>query len=175
MNLFTDLQQLIKQYLAPHRRRQNRLVWLTGLIDLESAFGDFFEWRNKYRYKTRVTSQIFVLENHLSRSFSPYLFAVRNYPDNFVPIGNNDEDNFWIALGTETTGKERYLPFALTDENPDSSTGDFYVEISGKAEAGKLEFVIPEELTVRIRAEIEKYKLADKKFNIIVKTIKPNA
>ena len=174
MNLYIDLQQLITQYLAPHRRRKNRLTWLKTLTDLEKTFNDFFEWRDKYRYETAVTSQIFVLENHLNRKFGHFRFAVRNYPDILVPLGNNDESEFYrITLDSDTESENYYKPFALTGETSVKGDSHFYVEVSGNPSQEKtLPVILHQKTKNLIRIEVDKYKQANKKFDIITKGIK---
>ena len=41
MNIILNFKEIIRQYVAPHRRQQNRLRWLWALADLESVWDAF--------------------------------------------------------------------------------------------------------------------------------------
>ena len=57
MNIILNFKELIRQYVAPHRRQPVRLAWLQALADLEGLWASFTAWRDYYRYKVHVTSQ----------------------------------------------------------------------------------------------------------------------
>lgn len=69
MNIVLNFKEIVRQYVAPHRRQPNRLGWLWALVDLESVWDAFVAWRDYYRYKVHVTSQHKSLEGHLNKTF----------------------------------------------------------------------------------------------------------
>lgn len=152
MNIIIDVKRLIRQYISPLRRQPNRLKWLYSLISLQSVFDSFHKWRANYRYKVRVTSQIFALTYHLRLIFKTDII-IQSYVDSYVTIGNDNEETHWKAFGLED--ENIFISFPLTGENTFSfDNSDFVV-------------VAPADVDiVQLRGEIDKYKLADKIYSI---------
>lgn len=172
MNPVIDIKRLVRQYVAPHRRNGMRLGWLRSLIDLQDKFDCFSIWRDEYRYRVQINSQTLTLTLHLRSKFNSREINIESYSDNDVLIGNNNEPNYWkeIALNQQEEtefletakdeDKKPYLiPFPLSDENAASTYTDFFVEIPKELEE-KME---------QIGAEVDKYKLANKTFSILIK------
>ncbi|MFR9545361.1 MAG: hypothetical protein SNJ29_07260 [Rikenellaceae bacterium] len=149
MNININFKELIRQYIAPHRRQTNRLNWLWALIDLSSVWQSWVEWRDYYKYKIHVTSQQAALLGHLINCFGSGIL-IKSYDDNFLEVGLNDEEAHWVWF-------DPYQEVALEGE----STTTFE----------DVDFIVYAPSTVDLdllSAEIEKYKLADKAYKIIV-------
>ena len=97
MNIILNFKEIVRQYVAPHRRQQNRLRWLWALVDLESVWDAFSAWRDYYRYKVHVTSQHKSLEGHLNKTFGGGVL-IKSYEDQFLAIGLNSEPAHWVLF-----------------------------------------------------------------------------
>ena len=86
MNIILDFKEIVRQYVAPHKRQPSRLSWLWALVDLETVWEAFSEWRAYYRYKVHVTSQHKSLQGHLIKTFGTGI-RVRSYEDEFLDVG----------------------------------------------------------------------------------------
>jgi len=146
--------ELIRTYLAPHRRTKNRITWLTSLIDLQTVFSAFSAWRSNYRYKIMLNGQLAILEGHLKKTFGDGII-IKSYEDGYIGIGLIQEPAHWLLIGLSDENLFAEVP--LIGEGGHSFDGvDFLV-------------IVPAVYNIAmIRAEIEKYKLADKKYNIII-------
>ena len=124
------------------------LKWLQALIDLQTVWDGFSSWRAYYRYKRHVTSQHKSLQGHLTRLFGPGI-KVRSYDDELLDVGLDSEPAHWVVFAP-------YQELALSGEGGQSFGGkDFIV-------------YIPPTVNIEVvKAEIEKYKLADKTYKII--------
>lgn len=152
MNLHINFKNYIRQYLAPHKRTPLRLCWLTGLLHLQKVFDDFSAWRHEYRYKVKVTSQSGVLRAHLKKVFKTDILIL-SFKDGNVAIGNNEEQSHWKSLGKND--ENQFIAFPLQGENIISfDDSDFIVIAPASVDINQL------------RSEIDKYKLADKTYNI---------
>lgn len=146
--------ELILAYIAPHKRSANRIAWLTGLISLQTVFDRFAAWRSYYRYKIMLSGQRLVLEGHLRKVFGKDII-VKSFADGYVGIGLNIEPAHWKKFGKNNEGC--FVSFPLTGERlAEFEDYDFLVIVSAKYNINL------------VRAEVEKYKLADKKYNIII-------
>ncbi len=150
--LYIRFDELIRNYVAPHKRTPKRLAWLTGIIDLQGTFDKFSAWRSYYRYKIMLNSQRLVLEGHLRKIFGPEI-VVKSYDDGYVGIGLLIEPAHWKMFGLKS--ENHNIPFPLIGENGLEFEGyDFLVIVYGDYDINM------------IKAEVEKYKMADKKYNI---------
>lgn len=148
MNINLNFKELIRQYVAPHRRQPNRLNWLFTLIDLLSVWDSFVVWRDYYRYKVHVTSQHRSLHGHLNKTFGGGI-VIKSYDDGFLEIGLNHEVAHWVMFDPM-----QEVPLA-----GESAMG-----------FGDVDFIVyaPKSVDKNLLiAEIEKYKLADKAYKII--------
>lgn len=148
MNVNLNFTELVRQYVAPHRRQTNRLKWLYALIDLTSTWNLFVVWRDYYKYKVHVTSQHRSLQGHLNKMFGSGIL-IKSFDDLFLEVGLSDESAHWVIF---TPMQE----VALTGESLDSF--------------GSVDFIVYAPVGVDrdlLAAEIEKYKLADKAYKII--------
>lgn len=148
MNIDINFKELVRQYIAPHRRQKNRLNWLWALVDLDTVWNSFTEWRDYYRYKIHITSQHKSLEGHLNKLFGGGII-IKSYDDRFLEIGLNDEKAHWVV----------FLPMY-----------EIALEGEGANSFADVDFVVyaPKSVDVEIlKSEIEKYKLADKAYKII--------
>ena len=150
MNIILNFKELVRQYVAPHRRQRVRLGWLWALIDLESVWLVFAAWRDYYRYKVHVPSQHRSLEGHLSKTFGGGIL-IKSYEDQFLAIGLNSEPAHWVLF-------EPMQEIALEGEGGQSFQDvDFIV-------------YVPEGIDLSlVRAEIERYKIADRTYKIVTK------
>lgn len=150
MNIILNFKELIRQYVAPHRRQPNRLGWLWSLVDLDGVWQSFSDWRDYYRYKVHVTSQHRSLEGHLNKTFGGGIL-IKSYEDQFLAIGLNSEPAHWVLF-------EPMQGIALEGEGGQSFKDvDFIV-------------YVPEGIDLSlVRAEIERYKIADRTYKIVTK------
>ena len=150
MNIILNFKELIRQYVAPHRRQPNRLGWLWSLVDLDGVWQSFSDWRDYYRYKVHVTSQHRSLEGHLNKTFGGGIL-IKSYEDQFLAIGLNSEPAHWGLF-------EPMQGIALEGEGGQSFKDvDFIV-------------YVPEGIDLSlVRAEIERYKIADRTYKIVTK------
>ena len=150
MNIILNFKELIRQYIAPHRRQPVRLGWLWSLVDLDGVWQSFAVWRDYYRYKVHVTSQHRSLEGHLGKTFGSGI-RVKSYEDQFMAIGLDSEPAHWALF-------EPTQEIALEGESGQSFKDvDFIV-------------YVPEGIDLSlVRAEIERYKIADKTYKIVTK------
>lgn len=150
MNIILNFKELIRQYVAPHRRQPNRLGWLWSLVDLDGVWRSFSDWRDYYRYKVHVTSQHRSLEGYLNKTFGGGIL-IKSYEDQFLAIGLNSEPAHWALF-------EPMQEIALEGEGGQSFKDvDFIV-------------YVPEGIDLSlVRAEIERYKIADRTYKIVTK------
>ena len=150
MNIILNFKELIRQYVAPHRRQPNRLGWLWSLVDLDGVWHSFSDWRDYYRYKVHVTSQHRSLEGHLNKTFGCGIL-IKSYEDQFLAIGLDSEPAHWVLF-------EPMQEIALEGEGGQSFQDvDFIV-------------YVPEGIDLSlVRAEIERYKIADRTYKIVTK------
>ena len=123
MNIILNFKEIIRQYVAPHRRQQNRLRWLWALADLEG---------------------------HLNKTFGGGIL-IKSYEDQFLAIGLNSEPAHWVLF-------EPMQEIALEGEGGQSFQDvDFIVYVPAGVDLNL------------VRAEIERYKIADRTYKIIMK------
>lgn len=150
MNIILNIKELIRQYVAPHRRQPNRLGWLWSLVDLDSVWQSFSAWRSYYRYKVHVTSQHRSLEGHLNKTFGSGIL-IKSYEDQFLAIGLNSELAHWVLFNP-------MQEVALEGEGGQSFKDvDFIV-------------YVPDGIDLNlVRAEIERYKIADRTYKTVTR------
>lgn len=107
-------------------------------------------WRDYYRYKVHVTSQHKSLEGHLNKTFGGGIL-IKSYEDQFLAIGLNSEPAHWVLF-------EPMQEIALEGEGGQSFQDvDFIV-------------YVPEGVDLNlVRAEIERYKIADRTYKIVTR------
>lgn len=150
MNIILNFKEIVRQYVAPHRRQPVRLAWLRALLDLDVVWDAFSAWRDYYRYKVHVTSQHRSLQGHLNKTFGGGI-RVKSYEDQFLDIGLDSEPAHWVLFDP--------LPeIALEGEGGQSFADvDFIVHV-------------PEGVDLNlVRAEIERYKIADRTYKIVTR------
>lgn len=151
MNIILNFKELIRQYVAPHRRQPVRLGWLWSLIDLDGAWKAFAEWRDYYRYKVHVTSQHRSLQGHLNKTFGGGIL-IKSYEDQFLDVGLNSEPAHWVLF--------------------DDPMPEIALEGEGGQSFRDVDFIVyvPEGVDLNlVRAEIERYKIADRTYKIVTK------
>lgn len=150
MNIILNFKELVRQYVAPHRRQPNRLAWLRALLDLESVWNAFAAWRDYYRYKVHVTSQHRSLQGHLNKTFGGGIL-IKSYEDQFLDVGLNSEPAHWVLF-------DPMPEIALEGEGGQSFADvDFIVYVPAGVDLNL------------VRAEIERYKIADRTYKIVMK------
>lgn len=148
MNIILNFKEIVRQYVAPHRRQPNRLAWLWGLIDLDSVWATFAAWRAYYRYKVHVTSQQGSLLGHLRNLFGRGI-VLKSYSGMYLEVGLNSEPAHMVILNP-------YREVALEGESQSAFDGaDFVIYVPSGVDISNM------------GEEIERYKLADKTFKII--------
>ena len=148
MNIRLKYKEIVRQYVSPYKRQPNRLKWLTALVDLQGVFDSFALWRANYRYLFQISSQHKTLEGHLRKLFDANII-VRSYSDKYLEIGLTSEPAHWQTFDRE---------IALEGE--------------AQQEFGDVDFIVYAPASVEwnlLYAEIEKYKLADRTYKIIMK------
>lgn len=151
MNIILNFKELIRQYVAPHRRQTVRLSWLRALLDLESVWDAFAEWRDYYRYKVHVTSQHRSLQGHLNKTFGGGVL-IKSYEDQFLDVGLNSEPAHWVLF--------------------DAPMPEIALEGEGGQSFRDVDFIVyvPEGVDLNlVRAEIERYKIADRTYKIVTR------
>lgn len=150
MDIVLNIKEIVRQYVAPHRRQPVRLHWLWALVDLDSPWAAFAAWRDYYRYKVHVTSQHRSLQGHLTKTFGGGI-RVKSYSDQFLDVGLNSEPAHWVIF-------DPMQEIALEGEGGSSFDDvDFIVYVPAGTD------------TALVRAEIEKYKIADRTYKIVTK------
>ncbi len=151
MNIILDFKELIRQYVAPHRRQPVRLAWLQALVDLDGLWTSFAAWRDYYRYKVHVTSQHKSLQGHLNKTFGGGIL-IKSYDDQFLDIGLNSEPAHWVLF--------------------DDPMPEIALEGEGGHSFDDVDFIVyvPQGVDLNlVRAEIERYKIADRTYKIVTK------
>lgn len=117
---------------------------------MDGVWQSFSDWRDYYRYKVHVTSQHRSLEGHLNKTFGGGIL-IKSYEDQFLAIGLNSEPAHWVLF-------EPMQEIALEGEGGQSFKDvDFIV-------------YVPEGINLSlVRAEIERYKIADRTYKIVTK------
>lgn len=151
MNINIHIKELLRQYLAPHRRQSGRLAWLGALTEPLSLWWDeFAAWRTYYRYKIHITSQHKSLAGHLKKLFGAEV-VVHTRSNMYLAVGLNEEKAAWVSF-------EPCVPIALEgDEELIFADADFLIYAPAGTDLGLLV------------AEVEKLLLADKTYKIIVR------
>ncbi len=153
-NYAVNFRNFVRQYLPAHKRQPVRLALLRAMVHLKGVFDDFAVWRDDYRYKIAVNSQVRVLQGHLRKVFGADI-VVRSFAEQYLEIGLLVEPAHWRSFGLD--GEDVFIPVALQGEN--------------EALFGDVDFIVftPAGVDLALlRAEIEQYKLADKDYKIIV-------
>lgn len=148
---------LVRQLTPPHKRQPVRLALLRAFVaPLCELFAGFDAWRKDTRMLVNVNSQVIVLEGYLQQKYNePITIKIVTYADGLLDVGFEEEG-------------EAMLPhIGLIDTEPPVDV-PFEGEI--RMMFGDVDFIvyIPPGVSVNlIRADIEKYKRASKRFKII--------
>lgn len=159
-----NIRQLAYQLLPPHKRKPNRVNWLVSLLaPLAQLWDEFYTWRANKRMMVNVNSQLLVLQGYLCKKYNqPFDIYIESYSDGLPWIALNLEESEEMIpeIGLlEEDGDHEKIP--LRDEIRTAFNGvDFKVYIPKGVEG------ISKEL---IAAEIEKYRQALVKYEIIEK------
>ena len=148
MNIILNFKEIVRQYVAPHRRQPSRLAWLWALADLDGVWAAFAAWRAYYRYKVHVTSQQASLLGHLQNLYGDGI-VLRSYSGMYLEVGLNSEPAHMVIFYP-------YREVALDGESQQAFDGaDFVIYAPSGADIRGM------------GTEIERYKTADKTFKII--------
>lgn len=158
MNInFTNL---VRQLAPPHKRQPLRLAFLRAFVTpLGQLFTDFDAWRKDTRMLVNVNSQVIVLEGYLQQKYhEPITIKIVTYADGLLDVGFEEEGEAMMPhIGMIDTETPVDVPFE----------GEIRMMF------GDVDFIvyIPPGLNIDlIRADIEKYKRASKRFKIITGT-----
>lgn len=158
-----NIRHLAYQLLPPHKRQQNRANWLVSLLaPLVELWDGFYTWRANKRMMVNVNSQLLVLQGYLQKKYNqPFKIYIESYRDGLP----------WVALNLEESG-ELLLQTGLADEERQESV-PLKDEIRTRFNGVDFKVYIPKDLKdldrVLIAAEIEKYRQALVKYEIIEK------
>lgn len=151
-----NYRNLVRQLLPAHKRQPVRLWWLRGLVSpLSGLFGDFDRWRSNTRMLVNVSSQVAVFEGYLKRKYNePIAIRVSTFNDGALMVALEVEgQGVDIALHREMNPA---VAVALQGEVREQfGDADFIVYIPAGIDAEE------------IRAEIERFKLAQMRYRIV--------
>lgn len=151
-----NYRNLVRQLIPAHKRQPVRLWWLGRLIaPLETIWAAFDKWRSDTRMMINVNSQVAVFEGYLRRKFDEPV-AIR--------VVTFDDSALMVSLEVEAQG----VDFALESEDDPFVEVALYGEVREKF--GNADFIvyIPSNVDQdAIRAEIERFRLAQMKYEII--------
>lgn len=161
MNAKVNFSNLVRQLLPSYKRQPVRLWWLQGLVSpLRGLFADFDQWRTNTRMILNVNSQVKVLEGYLRWKYrQPVSIKIITYADGALMVGLEQEgetQRLDIALGGVETRPEINIPLV----------GEMRVRFD---EADFLVYIPPQVDIEGVRAEIERFKQALVRYQIIQK------
>lgn len=156
MNPKLNIDNLVRQLLPPHKRQPVRLLILRVFAGrLKTLFGEFDQWRDDTRMMVNVDSQVKVLEGYLRVKYrEPISIKIVTFDDGLLLVGLEEEG-------------ETFMP-AISDDNEQPADVPLVNEIRERFGDADFLVYIPAGVDVDlIRAEIERYKRALAKYNII--------
>lgn len=148
---------LARQLLPPHKRQPVRLSFLQSFLrPLQTIFDEFDEWRTNTRMMINVNSQVRMFEGYLRKKYKePISIKIETFNDGLLLVGLEEEGTAMMPeIGLET--EDRFASVPLDGEI--------------RNHFGDVDFIvyIPANIDINlIRAEIENYKQAFTKYNII--------
>ena len=157
MNPKINCKNLVRQLLPPHKRQSVRLTLLQSFVfPLQSLFDSFDKWRNDYRMRVNVNSQVMVLEGYLRKKYNESTgIKLATFNNGLLNAGLESEGTtmmVWFGLVNEDVTKGIPLKDEVRDNFEDS---DFVI------------YIPPGIDKLQVESDIEKYKLALVTFKII--------
>ena len=151
-----NFDNLVRQLLPPHKRQPVRLMLLRAFAHpLADLFADFGKWRDDTRMMVNVNCQVKVFEGYLRKKYQePISIKIITFSDGLLLVGLEEEGTTMMpSIGLET---EAMVDVPLDGEIRECfRDADFIVYIPAGIDIDL------------IRAEIENYKQALTKYNII--------
>lgn len=143
---------MTRSLLPTHKRQPNRIATLNCFLKpVYTLFNDFRQWQIYIR-SFRVTSQVMVLENHLSKKHNTQIIIETSY-DGGVEVSMRAEGRYYVDAGTAAS-KEVHL---LGEMQEYFQNCDFVVHV-------------PQQIALEgVRKDVERFRRAGKK--VIYKTI----
>lgn len=151
-----NFNNLARQLIPPHKRQPARLTFVQALTaPLQVLFNNFDRWRNNIRMLININSQVKVFEGYLRWKYEePISIKIITYEDGLLSVCLEKEGTLLQPeIGTEN---EKMVNIPLDGEI--------------RERFGDCDFIVymPTGIDINlIRAEIEKYKQALIKYNII--------
>ena len=160
-----NIRHLAYQLLPPHKRQPNRANWLVSLLaPLAELWNEFYTWRANKRMMINVNSQLLVLQGYLQIKYNqPFNIYIESYRDGLP----------WIALNLAES--EEMIPEIGLIAESDSTHEQIPLQDEIRTRFNGVDFkvYIPKGLDrTLIAAEIEKYRQALVKYEIIEKEYK---
>lgn len=151
-----NFNNLTRQLLPPHRRQTARLALLCSFVaPLQLLLDNFTRWRSDTRMLINVNSQVKIFEEYLRWKYNePISIKIVTYKDGL------------LSVCLENEGTLLQPEFGIETEK----TVDIPLDGEIREQFGDCDFIVyvPAGLELDlIRAEIEKYKQALIKYNII--------
>lgn len=155
MNVRIRYNNLIRQLLPAYKRQANRLTLLRALIfPLKMLFVSFDQWRKETRMLVNVNSQTGVLQGYLREKYENDAITVRTFRSGGLAVGLAEEGvASAVGIGLESDPAQIPLEGELRNQ------------------FGEVDFIVyvPDGVDIeRVRADVERYKLAMITFKIQV-------
>lgn len=159
----------IKRNVDPERRFPKRLAWLNSLIKPVVVIYDLFmEFRNQALNRAQYNAQVIYLEKGLNDTFNPdypatfflpiYIYHFNTYIDG--PIFYRDSDPVdSIVVYRDSDAANGLIMYRDSDY---SGQVDFIVYVP----TSLIDFGANPDMITRIKAFVDQYNQADKKFTI---------
>lgn len=155
MNVRIRYDSLVRQLLPAHKRQTNRLTLLQALIfPLKMLWVSFDQWRKETRMLVNVNSQTGVLQGYLRGKYGHDAITVRTFRSGGLAVGLTEEGvASAVGIGMESDPVQIPLEGELRNQFGEA---DFIV-------------YVPDGVDIeRVRADVERYKLATTTFKIQV-------
>ena len=159
MNPKININNLVRQLVPPHRRQPVRLDFLRGLLYPLRQLWEWFElWRDDIRLRINVNSQVMVLEGYLRNKYNDVRITITSLDNGWLWVGLLSEGDLYMPkIGLLGGGEQLIHVPLLWEKRLGMGDVDFwvYIPVGVDIEA--------------IRAEIECYRQAGVKYEIIQK------
>lgn len=180
-----DFNKLINRLVPYYLGGRQLILYLQSCIHPLQAVNEAFSvWAKETRIEAAMTSQIFKFEWFLNRKFKPFfddpnaVISLRTGTLNGTAIfhqnavGIPDEDQFLLYYQNESGNVERDTVLFFEGEETENTATSFVVVVPKlkKSNDGRLVGGLTEEdFYFRLKYWIERYRLATKTYQIIIK------
>lgn len=155
-----DVKKMVAMLLPSFLRKRKQIAWIVALLaPFERLRREWLTFIDQTRYNASLTGQVIILQMHLNNSFDFAQRRIRLINGNllgaFIWFGYENQASDFVKFKNETNEYNPYLRFK--SENIQTFDYDFVVRIPSEYEG----------VEIAIRAVIEAYKLAGKRYKII--------